>query len=145
MLVRYPFLFTGTFSQSFSTFFGDGSDDNGTFARFDFVQQPRALTQITLGLSKIDINPMLQALYERVDAIPLMQFELDEEAKELFVDYYNHCQRLRFDHPKQGMRAMLGKAAEKVGRVATILHCITPHILELKFPKNPSQSSEGRY
>jgi hypothetical protein len=105
-------------------FLGDGSDNNGTFARFDFVQQPRALTQITLGLSKIDINPMLQALYERVDAIPLMQFELDEEAKELFVDYYNHCQRLRFDHPKQGMRAMLGKAAEKVGRVATILHCI---------------------
>jgi hypothetical protein len=105
-------------------FLGDGSDDNGTFARFDFVQQPRALTQITLGLSKIDINPMLQALYERVDAIPLMQFELDKEAKELFADYYNHCQRLRFDHPKQGMRAMLGKAAEKVGRVATILHCI---------------------
>jgi hypothetical protein len=105
-------------------FLGDGSDDNGTFARFDFVQQPRALTQITLGLSRIDINPMLQALYERVDAIPLMQFELDKEAKELFADYYNHCQRLRFDHPKQGMRAMLGKAAEKVGRVATILHCI---------------------
>jgi hypothetical protein len=105
-------------------FLGDGSDDNGTFARFDFVQQPRALTQITLGLSRIDINPMMQALYERVDAIPLMQFELDEEAKKLFVAYYNHCQRLRFDHPKQGMRAMLGKAAEKVGRVATILHCI---------------------
>jgi hypothetical protein len=105
-------------------FLGDGSDNNGTFARFDFVQQPRTLTQITLGLPKIDANPMLQALYERVDAIPLMQFELDEEAKELFVDYYNHCQRLRFDHPKQGMRAMLGKAAEKVGRVATILHCI---------------------
>jgi 5S rRNA maturation endonuclease (ribonuclease M5) len=105
-------------------FLGDGSDNNGTFARFDFVQQPRALTQITLGLPKIDANPMLQALYERVDAIPLMQFELDEKAKELFVDYYNHCQRLRFDHPKQGMRAMLGKAAEKVGRVATILHCI---------------------
>jgi len=105
-------------------FLGDGSDDNGTFARFDFVQQPRALTQIILGLSRIDVNPMMQALYERVDAIPLMQFELDQEAKELFVDYYNHCQRLRFDHPKQGMRAMLGKAAEKVGRVATILHCI---------------------
>jgi hypothetical protein len=105
-------------------FLGDGSDNNGTFARFDFVQQPRALTQITLGLPRIDVNPMLQALYERVDAIPLMQFELDQEAKELFVDYYNHCQRLRFNHPKQGMRAMLGKAAEKVGRVATILHCI---------------------
>ncbi|MEG4320179.1 MULTISPECIES: DUF3987 domain-containing protein [unclassified Microcoleus] len=105
-------------------FLGDGSDDNGTFARFDFVQQPPALTQITLGVSKIDINPMLQALYENVDAIPMMQFELDEEARELFADYYNHCQRLRLNHLKQGMRAMLGKAAEKVGRVATILHCI---------------------
>jgi Protein of unknown function (DUF3987) len=105
-------------------FLGDGNDDNGTFARFDFVQQPPALTQITLGVSKIDINPMLQALYENVDAIPMMQFELDEEARKLFVDYYNHCQRLRLNHPKQGMRAMLGKAAEKVGRVATILHCI---------------------
>jgi hypothetical protein len=105
-------------------FLGDGSDDNGTFARFDFVQQPPAVTQITLGLARIDINPMLQALYERVDAIPVTEFALDEEARKLFVDYYNHCQRLRFNHPKQGMRAMLGKAAEKVGRVATILHCI---------------------
>jgi hypothetical protein len=103
---------------------GDGSDDNGTFARFDFVQQPPALTQITLGLPSIDITPMLQALYEKMDANPVMEFELEEDAKKLFVDYYNHCQRLKFDHPKQGMRAMLGKAAEKVGRVATILHCI---------------------
>jgi hypothetical protein len=67
---------------------------------------------------------MLQALYERVDAISITEFALDEEARKLFVDYYNHCQRLRLNHPKQGMRAMLGKAAEKVGRVATILHCI---------------------
>ena len=111
-------------------FLGDGSDDNGTFARFDFVQQPPALTQITLGLSKIDINPMLQALYERVDAIPVTEFALDEEARKLFVDYYNHCQRLRLNNPKQGMRAMLGKAAEKVGRVATILHCIHAAHLE---------------
>ena len=112
-------------------FLGDGTDDNGTFARFDFVQQPPALTQITLGVPRIDINPMLQALYERVDAMPVMKFELDEEARKLFSDYYNHCQRLKFDHPKQGMRAMLGKAAEKVGRVATILHCI--HAAHLGF------------
>src|SRR4028118_69731 len=120
-------------------FLGDGSDNNGTFARFDFVQQPPALTQITLGLPKIDINPMLQALYERVDAIPVTEFALDEEARKLFVDYYNHCQRLRFNHPKQGMRAMLGKSAEKVGRVATILHCIhTAHLGGEVSPKIPA-------
>jgi len=120
-------------------FLGDGSDDNGTFARFDFVQQPPALTQITLGLPRIDINPMLQALYENVDALPVMEFELDQEARELFVDYYNHCQKLRISHPKQGMRAMLGKAAEKVGRVATILHCIhAAHFGAEVFPKIPA-------
>jgi hypothetical protein len=120
-------------------FLGDGSDDNGTFARFDFVQQPPSLTQITLGLSKIDINPMLQALYERVDAITVTEFALDEEARKLFVDYYNHCQRLRFNHPKQGMRAMLGKAAEKVGRVATILHCIhAAHLGDEVSPQIPA-------
>jgi len=120
-------------------FLGDGSDDNGTFARFDFVQQPPSLTQITLGLSKIDINPMLQALYERVDAITVTEFALDEEARNLFVDYYNHCQRLRFNHPKQGMRAMLGKAAEKVGRVATILHCIhAAHLGDEVSPQIPA-------
>jgi hypothetical protein len=88
-------------------FLGDGSDDNGTFARFDFVQQPLALTQITLGLPSIDINPMMQSLYERVDAMPVMKFELDEEARKLFADYCNHCHIKRFNHPKQGMRAML--------------------------------------
>lgn len=121
-------------------FLGDGSDDNGTFARFDFVQQPPALTQITLGLSRIDINPMLQALYENVDSLPVMEFELDQEARELFVDYYNHCQKLRISHPKQGMRAMLGKAAEKVGRVATILHCIhAAHFGNKVSPKIPAK------
>ena len=113
----------------FAPLLGDGSDDNGTFARFDFVQQPPTLTQITLGLPSIDITPMLQALYEKMDANPVMEFDLEEDAKKLFVDYYNRCQRLKFDHPKQGMRAMLGKAAEKVGRVATILHCI--HVAHL--------------
>jgi hypothetical protein len=103
-----------------------------------------ALTQITLGLPKIDINPMLQALYERVDAIPVTEFALDEEARKLFVDYYNHCQRLRLNHPKQGMRAMLGKAAEKVGRVATILHCIHAAHLGAEVSRtNPSQPSEA--
>ncbi len=110
------------------------------FERFDFVQQQPALTQITLGLSKIDINPMLQALYEKVDAIPVTEFALDEEARKLFVDYYNRCQRLRLNHPKQGMRAMLGKAAEKVGRVATILHCIHASHLGIEVsPKIPAE------
>jgi hypothetical protein len=75
-----------------------------------------------------------------------MEFELEEDAKKLFVDYYNRCQRLKFDHPKQGMRAMLGKAAEKVGRVATILHCIHAAHLGLELSRKiPVQQVAGCY
>ncbi|MEG4419021.1 DUF3987 domain-containing protein [Microcoleus sp. LAD1_D5] len=68
-------------------------------------------------------NSLLYFLHKSITSLKKW-YELGEDAKKLFVDYYNHCQRVKFDHPNQGMRAMFGKAAEKVGRVATILHCI---------------------
>ncbi|MEG5173232.1 DUF3987 domain-containing protein [Microcoleus sp. B3-D7] len=105
-------------------FVGDGSDANGKFARFDFVQQPLSATKLHENAPFISLTPMLTALYENLDALPAMQFELDREARKLFINFYNHCEEERVAHPKQGMRAMLGKAAEKVGKLATILHCI---------------------
>jgi Protein of unknown function (DUF3987)/CHC2 zinc finger/Bifunctional DNA primase/polymerase, N-terminal len=105
-------------------FVGDGSDANGKFARFDFVQQPLSATKLQENAPFISLTPMLVALYENLDALPAMQFELNQEARKLFINFYNHCEEERVAHPKQGMRAMLGKAAEKVGKLATILHCI---------------------
>ncbi|MEK0183093.1 DUF3987 domain-containing protein, partial [Microcoleus anatoxicus] len=105
-------------------FVGDGDDNNGKFARFDFVQQPLAATELSRDSSRVDLTPMLTALYERLDTLSLNQFELDDAACDLFISFYNHCDAQRRNHPKQGMRAMLGKAAEKVGKLATIIHCI---------------------
>ncbi|XZN90106.1 MAG: DUF3987 domain-containing protein [Microcoleus sp.] len=105
-------------------FVGDGDDNNGKFARFDFVQQPLAATKLSGNSLKIDLTPMLTALYQRLDALPLNRFELDDAAHDLFTSFYDICDEQRERHPKQGMRAMLGKAAEKVGKLATILHCI---------------------
>lgn len=105
-------------------FVGDGDDNNGKFARFDFVQQPLAATKLSGNSLKIDLTPMLTALYQRLDALPLNRFELDDAAHDLFTSFYDICEEQRERHPKQGMRAMLGKAAEKVGKLATILHCI---------------------
>jgi hypothetical protein len=56
--------------------------------------------------------------------LPPQKFELDKAARKLFIAYYNQCERDRIVNPKQGMRSMLGKAPEKVGKLATILHCI---------------------
>ena len=105
-------------------FVGDGDDNNGKFARFDFVQQPLAATKLSGNSLKVDLTPMLTALYERLDALSLNRFELDDAAHDLFTSFYDICDEQRERHPKQGMRAMLGKAAEKVGKLATILHCI---------------------
>lgn len=107
-----------------ATFLGEGNDDNGKFARFDFVQQPLAATELFEDAPSVDLTPMLTALYERLDALPPQNFELDKAARKLFIAYYNQCERDRIANPKQGMRSMLGKAPEKVGKLATILHCI---------------------
>ena len=105
-------------------FLKDGNDDNGKFARFDFVQQPLAATELFEDAPNVNISPMLADLYKRLDLLPAQKFKLDKEARKAFIAYNNQCERERINHPKQGMRAMLGKAPEKVGKVATILHCI---------------------
>ena len=105
-------------------FLKDGEDDNGKFARFDFVQQPLAATELLEDAPNVNISPMLADLYKRLDPLPAQKFKLDKEARKAFIAYYNQCESERVSHPKQGMRAMLGKAPEKVGKVATILHCI---------------------
>jgi len=105
-------------------FLGDGSDDNGKFARFELIQQPLAATELFEDAPTVDLTPMLSALYEHLDPLPPQNFQLDTPARKLFIAYYNQCERERVKNLKQGMRAMLGKAPEKVGKVATILHAI---------------------
>ncbi|MBE9119325.1 DUF3987 domain-containing protein [Tychonema sp. LEGE 07199] len=107
-----------------ATFLGEGNDDNGKFARFDFVQQPLAATELFEDAPSVDLTPMLTSLYARLDTLPPQKFELDKAARKLFIAYYNQCERDRIASSKQGMRSMFGKAPEKVGKLATILHCI---------------------
>ncbi|MEG3978881.1 DUF3987 domain-containing protein, partial [Microcoleus sp. herbarium8] len=65
---------------------------------------------------------------------------LDRTARQLFIRFYNHCENQRISHPKQGMRAMWGKAPLKVGKIATILHCL--HAAHLGLEVSPSISIE---
>jgi hypothetical protein len=105
-------------------FLGDGSDDNGKFARFELIQQPLAATELFEDAPTVDLTPMLSALYGHLDTLPPQNFKLDAAARKLFIAYYNQCELDRVKSIKQGMRAMLGKAPEKVGKIATILHAI---------------------
>ncbi|MEG4964848.1 DUF3987 domain-containing protein [Microcoleus sp. K4-B3] len=104
----------------------DCSDSNGKFARFDFVFQPVATSKLSEEDSgSFDITPMLAALYTKIDELPAMKFELNSEAKRLFTAFYNAQEERRVEESKQGMRAMIGKTPEKVGKLAATIHTLT--------------------
>ena len=104
----------------------DCSDSNGKFARFDFVFQPLAASKLPEEDSgSFDLTPMLSSLYTKIDALPALKMELTPEAKLLFTAFYNATEERRVSESKQGMRAMIGKMPEKVGKMAAIIHTLT--------------------
>jgi len=105
-------------------FLGDGKDTNGKFARFDFIYQPVTATHLSLTDSPCTLTPTLSKLYAYLDSLKDTQFEVSEQAHDHFVKFYNWCDDKREVETKQGMRAMLGKMPAKLGKIATILHCI---------------------
>jgi len=104
----------------------DCSDSNGKFARFDFVFQPLAASKLSEDDSGgFDITPMLSALYTKIDSLPALKMELSPDAKRLFTAFYNAMEDRRVAEPKQGIRAMVGKMPEKVGKMAAIIYALT--------------------
>ncbi|MEG4501662.1 DUF3987 domain-containing protein [Microcoleus sp. F10-C6] len=103
----------------------DCSDSNGKFARFDFVIQPLAASKLSLEDSgSFDLTPMLSSLYQKIDALPALKLELEPDAKRYFTEFYNKAEDKRVAEPMQGKRAMIGKAPEKVGKLAGVLHAL---------------------
>jgi hypothetical protein len=104
----------------------DCSDSNGKFARFDFILQPLAASELPEEDSgSFDLTPMLAGLYAKIDALPALSLELDVEAKRLFKEFYKIAEKRRFLEPRQGMRASIGKMPEKVGKMSAIIHTLT--------------------
>lgn len=104
----------------------DCSDANGKFARFDFMFQPVAASKLPEEDSGgFDITPMLSALYTKIDTLPALKMELSPDAKRLFTAFYNAMEERRETEPKQGIRAMVGKMPEKVGKMAAIIYALT--------------------
>jgi len=109
-----------------ATLLKDCSDANGKFARFDFVFQPVAASKLPEEDSGgFDITPMLSALYTKIDSLPALKMELSPDAKRLFTFFYNAMEERRETEPKQGIRAMVGKMPEKVGKMAAIIYALT--------------------
>ncbi|MDF0553178.1 DUF3987 domain-containing protein [Kamptonema sp. UHCC 0994] len=117
----------GTIQPSVLADFLSQEDKNGKFARFDFVSQPPAACELSMDMPNVDLSPMLCALYQKIDSLPPIKFELSLEARRKFIAFYNDCEqrRVRAQQEQDESRAgMIGKMPEKVGKLLTCIHTI---------------------
>ncbi|MBD0327959.1 MAG: DUF3987 domain-containing protein, partial [Pyrinomonadaceae bacterium] len=128
-------------------FLKDCSDSNGKFARFDFVVQPLAASDLPDEDTELPdtTTHILSSLYKKVDALPKLEMELDRDAKKLFATFYRATEKQRMVEPKQGTRAMLGKMPEKVGKMAAIIHTINSVVngveVDLMIPRSAVEAA----
>jgi hypothetical protein len=128
-------------------FLKDCSDSNGKFARFDFVVQPLAASDLPDEDTELPdtTTHILASLYKKVDALPKLEMEFDRDAKKLFATFYRAIEKQRMVEPKQGTRAMLGKMPEKVGKMSAIIHtinCVASGVeVDLLIPKTAVEAA----
>ena len=104
---------------------GNGNDEDGQWARFFFVHQPRR----PVYMSEVDaggVNPVerLTAVYRRCFSVPKEQYRLSAEAYRLLAQFNNKIQPIATSHPKPGIRTLYGKVRGHVGVLAVNLHVL---------------------
>lgn len=105
--------------------FNDGSDGNGKWARFNYLNQPLSPYIIPVPTpAEIDVKPMLTDFYRKIAALPQLNLRLSPEAEKGFITINNKCEMYRVNAKTQALAAQWGKAPGKIGRFAALIHII---------------------
>ncbi|MBW4635258.1 MAG: DUF3987 domain-containing protein [Iphinoe sp. HA4291-MV1] len=102
----------------------DLKDADGQWARFLFVIQPLAASQLPDDNADINLKELLAACYRRIALLPLCQYKLSREAFKRYQAVYNELELKRVSHPQPGMRAVYSKMEGAIGRLALNLHAV---------------------
>ena len=109
----------------------DLKDVDGHWARFLFVSQPLAASQLPDDDTDINLNELLSGCYGRVASLPFCQYKLSPEAFKCYQQVYNNLEQKRVQHSQPGMRAVYSKMEGAIGRLALNLHAV-----EMSFKDN---------
>jgi|GEM_PF-3103472 len=108
----------------FQKLLDDCSDPDGGWARFLFVNQPIAASQMSADGGSYDLTNLLSGLYQQIDALPPTTYRLSPEAFRLFCKAYDRLEKKRVSDRFEGMQAVWGKAEGRMGKLAVNLHVI---------------------
>jgi hypothetical protein len=103
----------------------DDEDGNGQWARFCWVNQPLAESQLPES-GRIELTPLLSSLYEKIDNLPPKIYKLSKEAWTLFHKEYRQLESKRIESAgkSSGLSSCYGKAEGRMARLALNLHLI---------------------
>ena len=111
-----------------SQFLANCEDSDGQWARFMFVNQPIAPSQMHSDTGKHDLSPLIDSIYETLDGhkghFP-KEYYLAPDAFDLFAKAYNKLEQLRAAPTTTGAMAnVYGKAEGRIGKLAINLHLL---------------------
>jgi len=103
---------------------GDLEDEQGEWARFFWYYAPLRAHRLPKGDTRFEVGDLLEAIYQRLDRLPAIQFRFSPEAQDIFEDWHWELEERKVDEPRQGMRAAISKMQGYSARLAGILHIL---------------------
>ena len=96
--------------------------DDGLWARFFWALLPPSEMPPPGGGARLDLSPMLESLYRKLEEQTPHTFTLSKEAAAVWRDWhlYTESTRMKEQHPT--LRAIYPKARERAARVALVVH-----------------------
>ena len=105
--------------------FLNGTDNNGYWSRWTFINQP--ITPFLIPDNpppSISVVPMLTDFYNKLSELQLLQLRLDPKAEKQFNRIQNKCEVNRVNAKTPALAALWGKIRGKIGRYAALIHVI---------------------
>ena len=98
-------------------------DSNGSWARFLFIQQPISPLQ-RWPEGKIDLQPMLEAIYSQIAQFPAKTYKFSPESDCYFGRQYLEAEKRRQTTASPAIRFAIGKLPGKMAKLALNLHVL---------------------